>query len=407
MSWRSGNSPLRLDQGLPVPGPAPEEKPSPPEKPNQLPIALPSSSCFSWLPSVGSAFLIFILVSLLSTPASLWGQESARKSGNGREPLLKSDVVELLVFDAHERSEIVEAIRFRCLSFSPTSGDLQDFRRLGAEDAVMQAIRECAGLLAETGGFGSGRDPRQRTVRTRGKGVVSRSEVSPAAASGMGSDGRPGAEEGTLTSGWVDLYSRSSTFRSPVDLRLVFPLTGVDTMVGDTVDVRIQARRGGAPAGGVRISARGGPGLTAAVSSPLVGVTDSAGESRLELPVPIRPGEFFVRVVGEGNVTDTLTLRFRARPGPPNRILATPRTLRLRGRIGELSVRVRVLDRFGNPVPDLSVQAILEDGLVVRKGITDPEGRWTLRFPKRGLEAGMTVKLEAGGRRLLAIPVRR
>jgi TonB family protein len=69
-------------------------------------------------------------------PGTATGQESS--------PLVKSEVIRLLVGDAYSADERQEIVRRNCLTFSPTESDLADFRRLGASDRLLEIVRECA-----------------------------------------------------------------------------------------------------------------------------------------------------------------------------------------------------------------------------------------------------------------------
>ena len=55
----------------------------------------------------------------------------------GIAPLRKSDLVRLLSGSVMTQQEIAQLVRRNCLSFDPTERDRRDFRRLGAEAAVV------------------------------------------------------------------------------------------------------------------------------------------------------------------------------------------------------------------------------------------------------------------------------
>jgi hypothetical protein len=61
----------------------------------------------------------------------------------GTAPLRKSDLVRLLSGSVMTQQEIAQLVRRNCLSFAPTERDRQDFRRLGAEAAVVAAVDGC------------------------------------------------------------------------------------------------------------------------------------------------------------------------------------------------------------------------------------------------------------------------
>ena len=62
----------------------------------------------------------------------------------GAAPLRKSDLVRLLSGSVMSQPEIAQLVSRNCLTFAPTDRDRSDFRRLGAEAAVLAAIDGCA-----------------------------------------------------------------------------------------------------------------------------------------------------------------------------------------------------------------------------------------------------------------------
>lgn len=72
---------------------------------------------------------------LVAAPAAVPAQEAT--------PLVKSEVVRLLVTDTYTAEERRQIVRRSCLTFSPTEEDLDDFRRLGASEELLEIIREC------------------------------------------------------------------------------------------------------------------------------------------------------------------------------------------------------------------------------------------------------------------------
>lgn len=83
-------------------------------------------------------FLVTLLAATsvtLAAPGAVRAQEA--------EPLVKSEVVRLLVTDTYGPEERRQIVRRSCLTFSPTTEDLEDFRRLGAGEEMLGIIREC------------------------------------------------------------------------------------------------------------------------------------------------------------------------------------------------------------------------------------------------------------------------
>lgn len=60
------------------------------------------------------------------------------------QPLKKTDLIRLLSSSTLPPAEIAELVRRHCLSFTPSARDKADLRTLGADDAVMRRVDECA-----------------------------------------------------------------------------------------------------------------------------------------------------------------------------------------------------------------------------------------------------------------------
>ncbi|MDT8436382.1 MAG: tetratricopeptide repeat protein [Gemmatimonadota bacterium] len=79
---------------------------------------------------------VAVLVLLLATAGPVTAQEPG--------PLQKSDIVRLLATGGEDQGAIARSIRERCLTFTPNARDYDDFRRVGASDEVIGALRSCA-----------------------------------------------------------------------------------------------------------------------------------------------------------------------------------------------------------------------------------------------------------------------
>jgi hypothetical protein len=66
----------------------------------------------------------------------------------GAAPLKKSDLIRLLSTTTLVPSEIADLVQRRCVSFTPSARDKADLRALGADDAVMRRLDECARKVA-------------------------------------------------------------------------------------------------------------------------------------------------------------------------------------------------------------------------------------------------------------------
>ncbi len=80
--------------------------------------------------------LLFPLVGHV-TARALRAQEATRRALN------KGDLVRLVVTDAYSTREKIGIVRSVCLSFTPTTGDWDDVRALGADEELVQAIEAC------------------------------------------------------------------------------------------------------------------------------------------------------------------------------------------------------------------------------------------------------------------------
>lgn len=59
-------------------------------------------------------------------------------------PLRKSDLIRLLATPTLAPAEVAEIVRRNCLSFAPSPRDKADLRALGADDALLRRVEECA-----------------------------------------------------------------------------------------------------------------------------------------------------------------------------------------------------------------------------------------------------------------------
>ncbi len=89
-------------------------------------------------PRPGPSLAVAIAL-LFGGVVGLGGQEGA-----DAVPLTKSDLTRIVVGTTYGPEEVVRIVRRSCLSFDPTERDLEDLRRLGAEEAVLEAVRDCA-----------------------------------------------------------------------------------------------------------------------------------------------------------------------------------------------------------------------------------------------------------------------
>lgn len=271
-------------------------------------------------------------------------------------PLTKSDVVRLLVDPAYSSSDVAELVRTRCLSFEPTSGDMEDFRRLGTGSDLEDAIRACR-------------------------------ERAPA-----------GAQAGR----------GEAAAAGPLHLEL-----SRDSLVaraGQLVVFAARVDRGGIPVPGVSLVVRGSGDLPGGAGSDVAAVTDSGGTALFRLPVGRTPGHYDLRVAGgERSVSGEDSLSLVVLPGAPARATVRPRALEIGPAAPDTArVRVAVSDSFGNAVPSSSVTLVLP----ARKGgggrwssYSDSSGTAVLRVPAEPLRDGDTLQVLVDGNRLAGVPL--
>lgn len=236
-------------------------------------------------------------------------------------PLRKSDIVRMLSGSTYSVDEVATIVRSNCLSFAPTERDLSDFRELGANDAVLTAVRDCA-------------------------------------ARGAAGDGDAQPEP------------------APTPVFEVEPVSAlVSAPVDSTALVTVLVRRGGQLAGGVEIVLDGSGEISGAAELDRAGASGSDGRATIRVPTGDRVRRYPLTIRSpDGVLTGTTALTLEATPGPPAR-LASPRSpVVFRG--GPLELPVEVTDEFGNPVSEVEVAvAGLPDGGVLARGATGADGR--------------------------------
>jgi len=272
-------------------------------------------------------------------------------------PLTKSDVVRLLVDPAYSPSDVTDLVRNRCLSFQPTEGDLEDFRRLGAGPDLMEAIRSCA--------------PRSQEETTGGQGRAP----------------------------------------SGAPLRLELSRERLVARAGEMVVFAARVDREGIPVPDVAVVVRGSGDLPGGAGSDVAAVTDSGGTALFRLPVGRRPGRYRLRVEGgERTLAGEDSLALDVLPGAPTQAVVRPRSLEIgAGAPDTATVRVTVSDSFGNLVPYASVALLLSPA-------GGPERRWTSTADTTGTAAvdvavaplrdGDTLGVLVDGQRLAGVSVR-
>ena len=83
----------------------------------------------------------------------------SRLTGQGSEPLRKTDLIRLLSTALISRGEIAGLIRRNCLAFRPTERDWADLRDLGADADVMSSVGGCTARTSTPRGGAAPRGP--------------------------------------------------------------------------------------------------------------------------------------------------------------------------------------------------------------------------------------------------------
>lgn len=296
--------------------------------------------------------VIGLLVLVLGPP----GVSNAQVT-EGEDPLRKSDLVRMLASGEHTSTELAQIIRTRCLTFSPAPGDLKDFRALGADEPVLDAIRTC------------GETP----------------EEEPA--------------------------GRALTTSSP--LYLLVQDTLVRATVGDTfaLGVRLLRQSDDAPAAGVRIRleqrAEGAERTATAVS---VTEARAGGDGRVTFraSAPVSPGGYLLRFdTPQRPLAGTPDARLRVLPGAPTFASVEPPLVEIGAEDADMvRVTARISDSYGNPVPGADVRLLLPpEGRVAGAGVTDERGRAVVSIQRDEVSGASFLILQAGERRVASLPV--
>lgn len=255
------------------------------------------------------------------------------------EPLQRDEVERLLTGDTYTQAEVADIVRRSCLTFRPTSQDLDGFRSLGASEAVLDAIRSCA------------------------------------------------AEEGAAP--------------TPEVLDLTVVDASLEAPAGGSAQLRLRVRREGRPAAGVPLVLEGSASLPG-VEQRLEVRSDSAGSAVLRLPAGSSPATYALRVLARDywlRGANEISLRVVA--AAPSRISVRPERIELGpDRTAPVEVAVSVSDSFGNPVPRAEVRLRGSGGPAAAGAAwtvtTASDGSATLRIPLPELEGVEAIEASAG-----------
>ncbi len=291
-----------------------------------------------------------VLLGVVALALAILGPGVAR--AQQAEPLSKSDVVRLLAEPTYSADEVTAIVRRSCLNFKPTADDMSDFQRLGATEATLSAIRQCAA---------SG--PR-------------RTQPSPAAAAA----------------------------------RLEISPDTVTARVGEPVAFSARVLAGDRPVTGLTLVAVGSGQIPGGAVSDIAAVTNSSGTADFRMTAGRTPGDYPMHLQAVGRtVGGAASVLLRVSAGAPARVTVRPDTVTVGpGQPDTTRILVSVRDTFDNLVPGAPVTLRLPapaERAHVWSDTSDASGSVTLRFPTTVLRPGDEIAVSAGGRPLARLPV--
>lgn len=263
----------------------------------------------------------------------------------GAAPLRKSDLVRLLSASAMSSVELAQFVGRNCLTFEPTERDRTDFRRLGADRALLDAVDRCA----------------RRTTITP---VVARPQPVPA-----------GPAVSPVRSGFATGGGQRGPAGSRLPRALVFDAR-------DSLGVPIA----GVPIVFVGINAR---------IDPDTGTTNASGEVRVGVSLGPRAGPATV-LAAAGDVEKQVA--FNVAPGPAAQLVIQCDQKSVTGHFAVrpdtvIDLRVTAQDGFGNATALLELRGAVADARIFR----------VLRVTQDSLAGTLALKPEQPGTTSLAV----
>ena len=292
-----------------------------------------------------------------------------RAAAQQTPPLTKTDVVRLLVSPSTTQTEAARTIRSRCLSFQPTSSDIDDFKRLGATQTVLDAIQACQA---------------QREAEQRRREQERQQEQKPTPS--------PAQPSATAVA------------------RLSLEADSARTATGGEASIPVHVERNGQPVSGIRVVARGSGDLPGGTGSDVTGVTDADGSARLRLTAPSTAGRYRVQVAPiSSGVQGGGPFQLVVVPGPARTVLLQPDHLRLaQAGLDTLSMSVVVHDVQGNGVTGAEVRLRHSESggrEVSWRATTGSFGLADFHLPADAFRGGDTLAVVVDGKVLAHLPV--
>lgn len=298
----------------------------------------------------------------LAVPAGAAAQQSP--------PLTKTDVIRLLVSPSTTQAQTASTIRSRCLSFQPTSSDIDDFKRLGATQPVLDAIQACQ----------SQREAEQR----RREQERQRQQQNPTP-----------TPTPKAAAAFAQLSLEADSAR---------------TSTGGTVTIPVHVQKGGQPVSGVRVVARGSGSLPGVQGADVTAVTDKDGSARLSVTAPSSAGRYQVQVAPiSSDVQGGGPFQLVVMPGPARTVLLQPDHLRLaQAGLDTLAISVIVHDSAGNGVTGAEVRLRKSESggrEVSWRTTTGSFGLADFKLPADAFRGGDTLAVVVDGKVLSHLPV--
>jgi hypothetical protein len=285
----------------------------------------------------------------------------SRLTAQGSEPLRKTDLIRLLSNALIGKNEIGTLIRRNCLAFRPTERDWADLRDLGADVGVMSSVGSCTARAAPP---------------------------------------HPSATTAQPTA--------SPPLLAPAGLEAI-PLASLVTVpAGAEAVLRVQARRGNTPGGGVRLILRDGLGGAGGLARNIEAVTSDSGLAVFRMPAGQQAQAYRLEVLtGSGALLPgrpVITLAVVA--AAPARADVQPPRIDLGRDEGPFAVQVAVQDSFGNPVTHELVELQPQSagmGLSPDTRSTDSLGRATFTIPSAMMRRPGRIAVRVRGQALGSI----
>ncbi|HXM37959.1 MAG TPA: Ig-like domain-containing protein [Gemmatimonadales bacterium] len=275
-------------------------------------------------------------------PATVSVLLAALLVGQALAPLRKSDLVRLLSGSALSQGELAQLVSRNCLTFDPTDRDRTDFRRLGAERALLAAVDDCARRAAARSAQPA--RPTQPSAPPPPTGLPHRVVPGPSDAPAV----RISAERSSFVAGGGQ--------RGPAGGRLPRALV---------FEARDSA---GAPLARQSVTFTG---VNARIE-PATVTTDGIGQARAGVTLGERVGSATV-IAAVGVVEKQVA--FNVAAGPAAQLVVMCGRTRLGGSVGGrfamrpdtiVALRVFAQDGFANPAPLLGLRAAVADARIFR-----------------------------------------